>query len=524
MRNLVRHPPAILSIDSPPEGADLNGSDLIDSVLHIGGWAVARGGVEAVEVYLNDEPRLARIGMSRADVATALDDPAKLPSGWLSLVSVEDLLHGDNQLRVVLRRGRGSSFAALRRFRFSKPAPGGGVTSLELTVPTSEIDTTYLALLGREPTADESREADRVGLIATAHQLACSDEHRQLIARRAPGLFALAGTDVAANLHPVGTLSADGVAIVGLDARMELAGGSNNFLSQFLGDYAVTAEWLQAWEQVIDRGRDRASAAGVGLAQLVVPEKLSVEFDRYPTQLNVKGSRPIELLLGVRPELAYPLARLRSVPGSAYLRSESHVSPPGARVLFEVTMGQLGLEPRTTPVESREYLFAGDLGWHFDPRVVDVGIGPDQVASVEIVDENVPQMMAVGGHLGSYRVTYNSAAPYAARVLIFGDSYGKPSPPGVPGNLGDLLCRAFEHVHYCWAPFCWDQRIVDATRPDFIVQEVCERMIQAVPLLDLDFAALAATTIARKAQVGYDEVFPIELRPVADSPARLVPR
>ena len=520
-KRLLRRPtrPAtILVIDHP-----LEGSEQVASVVRVGGWALARDRVASVEVFVNGEPRLARIKMPRSDVAAALGDSTALASGWLALIRPGDLLQGENEVRVVLHGSKGVAAEATRTFRWRNPE-SAELSPLLLTVPARDTDSAYLALLGRRPTDSERLMADKRGLLVTVNELARSAEHRELVDRKTPGLFLLSGSEVARTVHPLGTISDDEIGIVGVDGRIELAGGSNDFVSQFEGRYPITDSWLNGWKRVIDRGRERAAAAGVPLAQLIVPEKLSVEPANYPKPLEIRGPRPIEVLLAARPGVLYPLERLRSAQDPAFLPSESHVSPAGARILFDATMEQLGLAPLTTPAELQEYLFAGDLGWQFDPRVFDVGIGPAEAASVEIVDQNVPELMSVGGHIGTYRITRNSAAPHTARVLVFGDSYAKPPPPGVPGAFGDLLSRAFETVHYCWAPFCWDQRIVDETQPDLIVQEICERMVQAVPVLDLDFAALAAITIARKAQVDYDEIFPNDLELGVDGSERLVQR
>jgi hypothetical protein len=510
--------PTTLVVDHPIEGADY-----FDWVVVARGWAVAPGGVASVEVFVNGQSRPARTNLQRADVAVALGNRAARTSGWLVLIGMSDLSAGENLVRVVVHGADGSSAAVERTFRWREPA-SGKLSALEQGIPARDIDSAYLALLGRHPTASERLVADATGLLATARALASSDEHGELVDRKAPGVFVLAGSEVARTSHPAGTVTNDGVTIVDTDGRMMLDGGTNDFPRQFQGAYKIPGRWVKEWKRVVDCGRERASAAGVPLAQLVVPEKLSVDTAAYPKPLAVQGQRPIEALLGACPQLLYPLASMRGACEPAFLATDCHLTTAGARILFEVTMERLGRAPLTTPAELREYLYLGDLGWRFDPPVFEAGIGPEEVTTVEVLDQNVDEMIPVGGHLGSYRITRNSAAPHRARVLVFGDSYALQPPPGVPGAFGGLLSLAFETVHFCWAPFCWDQTVVDHTQPDLIIQEIGERLIQAVPVLDVDLDALATTTIALKAQAGLDAMFPEQVEFGAKRSTRLVRR
>jgi hypothetical protein len=508
----------MLVIDSPAEEVEET-SWFVD----IRGWAIAPGGVASVEVFVNGESRLAQLRLSRTDVAATLSDSSARASGWQSPIGMWDLVRGENHLRVVLSGVDGSTAEAKRTFRWAGMADGY-MPPLLGGIPTRDVDSAYQAMLGRKPTDGERLVADERGLLATVSELASSEEHHALFKAKALGLHLLSGSEIARAAYPQGTISKDVVAIVGTDGRMMIDAGSNDFVPQYQGAYRITDEWVDQWKRVVKRGRERAATAGVPLAQIVVPEKLSTEIATYPRPLEIKGPRPIEILLKACPAVIYPLEQFRGSKDPAFPATESHVSPAGARILFETVMEQLGHAPLTSPIEYREYLYLGDLGVRFDPPVFDAGTGPDAAATVEIVDQNIPEMVAVGGHLGTYRIAHNPAAPYAARVLVFGDSYAMLPPPGVPGGFGDLLCRAFETVHYCWAPFCWDQKIVDETKPDAIVQEICERMIQAVPVLDVDLGELAAATLARKAQVGFDELFPTHLEFETPRPTRLVRR
>ncbi len=183
------------------------------------------------------------------------------------------------------------------------------------------------------------------------------------------------------------------------------------------------------------------------------------------------------------------------------------MNPAGAAIVFRAALEGLGvaaeLDLRGGP--RIEALSSGDLGSKFVPEICEVVSVPVPDERIDLVEDNARQMLAVGGHLGLRRVARNLDAPLDATLVVFGDSYAYVEP-AAPGNLGDLLARTFREVHFMWAPFCWDPAYVRTVAPDFVLVQAAERFLVSVPRRDVDVAALAEETLARKAGITPPEI------------------
>ena len=379
--------------------------------------------------------------------------------------------------------------------------------AVRLGVPQTDPGIAYLALLNRLPNRDERVRAAERGMAATCAEIARSEEHLAHLKLHAPYSYLLAGSPSADAAHGAGTISSDVVAVVGSDGQLLLHGDSNNYVPQFQGEFPLPGDWLDDWRAVVARPRERAVAAGVKLAQVIVPEKMAITPAAYPLDLLIRGPRPIELLLAACPGLDYPIDGFRASAEPGFLVTDSHLSPAGGQIMFNAACRQLDLVPPAPGEEDCcESLVLGDLGFRLDPLIIETATFPKPAAAIRITDENLPAIIASGAHLGSYRVTENSRAPFAERLLVFGDSFSLPMAPGLPGGFGDRLARAFKTVHFCWAPFSWDDKLVAEVQPDVIIQEMGERGIHRVPSVTVDFASLAAAALASDAPPAPDQL------------------
>ena len=379
---------------------------------------------------------------------------------------------------------------------------------------SDSVDVAYQALLGRDPDSDERAAAQRQGMIATAHALAASAEHGNFVTAAPAEGFVLAGTPRATAAHPVGSISADDVGMVGSDGRLLLHRGSNDFATQFGGRQALPDGWLLEWLRVLEYGRKQAESLGARLVQIVVPEKLAVSPEVVPGGISIIGPRPVEFLREAWTELRYPIDALRACNGHAFMAVDSHPSPLGGWALLLDVLAAAGLAGELAQPEMGEYLHLGDLGIRIAPRMIEAGRFPTPCTTLTVRSDNAPQMLAVGGHLGIHRTIVNPAAPHGETVLVFGDSVSFP-PPGMPrGGLGDMLTRTFREVHFNWVPFGWDGALAEEIRPEVIVQEITERLIVTVPPVEVSVAAVAEATIARKAGFGIGDLAGLSAGPV----------
>ena len=258
--------------------------------------------------------------------------------------------------------------------------------------------------------------------------------------------------------HPPGTVSADGIAIVGHEGWLFIKSGTNSTLVQHRGENPPSAAWLDAWVDALAVRRREADELGVDLACLVVPDKLAIYEDRFPEPIEPIGPRPaLRLLERARDALLYPVEELRAARagGEVALRTDTHLTVRGNRVLAAATMRALGLPPPGEPdLPLREQVASGDLGQHFAPRIVEVSSVLAGLGGAEVVADNRDEIEALGAHVGTRRVLRNPSAPDPRVAVLIGDSYGFPSP--YYQGLGWWLAQSFAELHFLWVPFGWD--------------------------------------------------------------------
>jgi len=315
--------------------------------------------------------------------------------------------------------------------------------------------------------------------------------------------------DLAEWTHPVGSRSADDVAIVGREGWVFLRGGSNKFVPQFSGALQMEHDWLGRWQDLIAQRRREADALGVHVASLVVPEKMAIMLEQYPEPLIPVGPRPIERLLEAGLPIGYPLQALRTAAAEdpVCLRTDSHLTIRGNAVLNAGLLAELGAAPIVLDElpASRSYVSSGDLGSRFAPRVLEVTSTTASLGIAELVEDNWADITRAGGHIGTRRVFRSPGAPDPRTVILFGDSYGFAAE-SYQGTAW-FLAQAFRETHFVWAPFGWDPGYVEQVGADVVVSETAERFVARVPMDRVDVSALAAEAEAKGTFVAVDDTF-----------------
>jgi alginate O-acetyltransferase complex protein AlgJ len=311
--------------------------------------------------------------------------------------------------------------------------------------------------------------------------------------------------------RPLGDVSPDSVVIVGKSGHLFIHGGSNDNAATYRGEIEMAADWMEEWRTLVERRLDHAQRADRRLAHLVVPEKLAVYADCYPQDLTARGPRPVLRLLdeGALP-LVYPIEALRDARngGSTYLRTDSHLTPRGNRILAEATVGELGVSPTLLPEvddTAAPHLGAGDLGLHFDPPVLEIMRAMAGASRATVASDNWEEISRVGGHIGTMRVFRREDAPDERTVVVFGDSYGF-GDDGYQG-LSWWLAQVFREVHFVWVPFGWDPKYLDSVDAELVVCQTAERFMSRVPRLKVNVRSLAKETIARRRAVTEERIF-----------------
>jgi alginate O-acetyltransferase complex protein AlgJ len=310
--------------------------------------------------------------------------------------------------------------------------------------------------------------------------------------------------------RPPGTLSADGVAIVGERGHLFLYGGSNDNLAMYRGEIAMAPDWLAGWRELVAGRCEQARRAGRPICHLVVPDKLAVYSDLFPHPLDTGGPRPLERLLAQAAlPLVYPCEQLRSARagGETYMATDTHLTNRGNRLLAQATIETLGASPELLDGVSPEevpYLTSGDLGQHFIPPIVEIQHRLLAPSAASILRDNSSDVSAAGGHIGTLRVFRREGAPDARTVVVFGDSYGF-GDDAYPG-LSWFLAQVFREVHFVWVPFGWDPDYLDAVDAELVVCQTAERFIARLPRDRVDVSGLVEAA-GRGGALGLEQVF-----------------
>lgn len=370
-------------------------------------------------------------------------------------------------------------------------------------VDAAAVEAVYEQLLGRAPSPQELARpvaageslGDLLAIVLGSEEYAQRLRHER---RTATATYVNLWTpELARYAPPPGTRSPDEVAEVGHDGELFLRGGTNDVQAQFAGTFPLPQGWLEAWQAVV---RDRAAeTAGMELrsAWLVVPEKRAVARDLLPEPLPA-ARRPIQLLRDEAAlDLAYPEAELASVAGGAYLRTDTHLSFAGGRVLAAHLLERLGAPapPAVEELAVGEWLASGDLGSRFDPPLVEVMRGAVEWP-VRIVEDNRDEIAAVQGNIGTVRVTECDDAPDPRTCVVFGDSYGFGDH--AYHGLAWWLGLVFRRLHFVWVPFGWDPDYARDAGAEVVVFQGAERFCVRAPAPRVDARSLAAETLERR--------------------------
>ena len=394
----------------------------------------------------------------------------------------------------------------------------GVATDADGDLRAEHIEAVFLEFLGRAASPEDVAIWMEVGsLRAFLDGVLASDEYTSRLARRSAengdggGPFLNHWTpDLETFSRQAGTLSLDSVAMVGGRGHLFLYGGSNDNLAMYRGEVEMPHEWCGRWRRLVDNRLAHAQARHRSMCCLVVPDKLAVYSDLFPQDLSVGGPRPVMRLIDESMPLLYPCDVLRDArsSGDTYMRTDSHLTDRGNRLLAETTIRALGVSPALLECVSHQeepQIISGDLGQHFTPPIVEVGLRLATSSLSKITNDNWHEISSLGGHIGTLRVFHHDDAPDDRTVVVFGDSYGFGDE--AYRGLSWFLAQVFREVHFAWVPFGWDPAYLDRVGAELVVCQTAERFIARVPQPSVDVRSLAREAASRGIALGLENVF-----------------
>ena len=282
---------------------------------------------------------------------------------------------------------------------------------------------------------------------------------------------------------PIGLISDDTVAVVGVDGWQFIGNGSNQWEMQFLGLIKLTEKDLATWQHTFENRKRAAESIGAIFKHFVIPEKQSVyPCLRWPENNSFYlNERPIVQLREVIDDgLIYPLEDLQAESWSAELfhRGNSHWCASAAWIGFCKLMKSVWPEKffdfSVVPL-ARNYL-RHDLLVKFTSNVCYEQVVCIPRRSKVIYNNNL--LTNTGGHVGNHYILFNEKAPFPETIVIYGDSYSYDV------GFSDLMSAFFLRVHFIWGTSI-DFEYCKKMDANLIVVENSERFMMRMQNADL---------------------------------------
>jgi len=290
---------------------------------------------------------------------------------------------------------------------------------------------------------------------------------------------------------PIGHVSQDGAAVIGLDGQVFLVGGSNELLKQYLEDKdrPETQETVRAWSDLIKRRHTFCRRQRAGFLQVMMPEKATVLHDLLPRAVPT----PSRIWQGLEARFSKPKApapyylSLLQVLGSDVLRArafprlDSHCSAEACWTVFGAICAALG-QPNPFPVMTFDdrVVTIGDLADRLFPgvRLPEIHAMPSRPIITRLPAPELIERVEARRHVGARYVWRTPTAPIDLKVVAFASSSFERGRTA--RSLSWWFARAFREFHFLWSPEL-QADYVRAHRPDWVICQTIERFLHRVP-------------------------------------------
>lgn len=247
---------------------------------------------------------------------------------------------------------------------------------------------------------------------------------------------------------------------------------TNRSVEQFTGAILLDEGQKEVWQKYATLGADVDGRKFV-FRLLVCPAKEEVFQDLYGHERA--AVTPIDQVLSIcaGPQLVFPLDALRRERESAYSTVDTHWSDYGSKVGAIEFLRSVGLESviDRLPTEFYPRKIYGDLGGKVDGGQTGVfmTLSKDYRFSTPGFDNGI----ANHGRIWTYM---NADAVVDETLVLFGDSFSV--------SLSAILASVFKRIVYCYTAAAWDQEILAAERPGYVLAQTNQRFVIYAPRTD----------------------------------------
>jgi hypothetical protein len=290
---------------------------------------------------------------------------------------------------------------------------------------------------------------------------------------------------------PLGLVSSDGTATLGMNGEAYLVGGTNSVIDLYLEGPSSPrfADLSLRWRDVVCSRQNRCNLLGAKFLQMIIPEKLSVHPSAFPYRISTPSVilSAVELAIDNDDSLSSCFisglqALLTNISGARFFgRFDTHLTALGAYSLFRVTLRRMGLVSPFHVEFDEETQIVGDLA----ERLFGFAIPEVQNMPSAKVSESMSSGIVLSetseppeGHIGIKRVWNNSKAPIDLCIVAFANSFFERG--GSARCLSWWFARAFREFHFIWSADI-DFAYVARIKPDVVICQTIERFLLRTP-------------------------------------------
>lgn len=296
----------------------------------------------------------------------------------------------------------------------------------------------------------------------------------------------------------------------GRDGWLFLTGGSNHALAYYTRADAFTDAMVRDWTALLQDRARRCRELGITYVHMIVPEKLTIYFDKFAGDLPFRSRSPALRLpqaaraAGLERELVdlVPDFLRRKRRHQLFWKTDTHWTFEGCLVGYRVLCDHLDLKPNAaiTRGGSEGHSLLLDLGGQLGPPVAERFVAGEFIRNARRVSANpIVSWKERHGrendghlHVGSSVVFCNFDPRAVGKcVLLFGDSFSEYRPHLLTGMLAETV----RELHFVWSSNV-DWNHVRRVRPDILVTQFAERFAARVPADDFDLDRTVIRSLA----------------------------
>jgi hypothetical protein len=263
--------------------------------------------------------------------------------------------------------------------------------------------------------------------------------------------------------------------VIGRDCFLFLYNGGHNVHDYHTGARRPSPESVSAVWANIERRRIYCFNNGIEYRHIIFPNKQMVLTDYYPTDLTSVTDQFL-FEQDVREDILDMHPLLEKLGHDAWLKTDTHLNDKGL-ILSAISIAEsllnADLQHHTSSLLKKSFVRErrGDL-------VIMLGADGANLCEEEVlyhpfwIQHQFTNSLP-GGNNGLIDILINNNAVNDARLLIYGDSFGR--------GCISCLSHFFSHVMFCRTPFLHDE-IADLYRPNYIITQTIERYLPSTTL------------------------------------------